>query len=359
VTRSPAPARAVVGLVAAVAAVTGATVALVALPGTGPAALSDAAPPSSVPVTTRTWADERPVQLSLQTGAPRELLSPRAGVLTGLTCSVGAAVTSGDVVAEVDGTPVTALATGTPLWRDLEPGDTGPDVRALQRELTRLGTPTTVDGVMGPTTLRAVGTFLAARGTRLADDSLAPASAFTWIPGPQVTVAGCTASVGSVVDVGDALLVFPLELTGARLAPLPLDPAPGPRSLTVDGVVVPVQDDGTVADADGLRALASTSAYATAVSGEDGERTLGARWSLTEPVDVSVVAPTALWDLHDGTACVQAVEPDDGTGGHEQGRRPVLVDVLGSQLGQSFVRTPDAVDLRAVAPRPDTSSSCR
>lgn len=351
--RPSAPPPAVLGLVAAAAATAGAVTALITLPAPGPVTLTEAPPATSLPVTSRDWADDRPVQLSLQTGAPRELLAPRGGVLTALACSVGQPVASGDVVATVDGTAVTALATTTPLWRDLALGDTGPDVTALQTELARLGPGPAADGVVGPATVRAVTTFLAARGEELPLGSAIPAHAFAWVPETEVTVAGCTATVGSVVEAGDVLLEFPLELESARVAPMPQDAAPGPRSVSVEGATVPVGEDGTVSDADGLARLAGTPSYAAAVSDTTAGPSLGARWALTEAMTVSVVAPTALWDVDGGTGCVEALAPGQTRG------TPVLVDVAGSQLGQSFVRAVDGRELVAVAPEPDTGASCR
>lgn len=351
--RVTAPRLAVLGLVTAAAAVAGATAALLTLPAPGPSALDDPPHSSSFPVTSRDWSDERPVQLSLQTGAPRVLGAPRAGVLTALACSVGAPLTSGDLVATVDDAPVTALATASPLWRDLAEGDSGPDVEALQRELSRLGLPVSVDGVMGKTTLRAAASFLGIRGERLTPASPVPADSFAWIPGPEVTVAGCAASVGSVVDVGDVLLEFPVELRGARLVPSPLDAAPGPRSVSVDDVVVPIGDDGTIGDPAGLALLTSTTSYAAAVSDSAEELALGARWVLSAALRVFVVAPTALWDLDGSSACLEVVTPDAPAG------RPVRVDVLGSQLGQSFVLPADGDEIRSARTLPDTNTSCR
>ena len=52
--------------------------------------------------------------------APRAVVTARAGTVTSSTCSTGAVLRSGDVLATIDGEAVIALATDVPLWRDLE-----------------------------------------------------------------------------------------------------------------------------------------------------------------------------------------------------------------------------------------------
>jgi peptidoglycan hydrolase-like protein with peptidoglycan-binding domain len=91
-------------------------------------------------------------------------------------------ISSGDLVAEVSGQSIVALALPYVLYRDLHPGETGPDVTALQAELKRLGFYSgTPDGVYGRGTSRAVralfqhagGTPPSASGT--ASDAVATA----------------------------------------------------------------------------------------------------------------------------------------------------------------------------------------
>jgi hypothetical protein len=85
------------------------------------------------------------------------------------------------------------------------------------------------------------------------------------------------------------------------------------------------------------------------------------------------VPPSALWDIRDHHACVQPVTGD-----------PLLVEVIGSELGQSFIRadpgetadpatedparadpassdpaSPDAAKLDRVRAVPDRGRSCR
>lgn len=64
-------------------------------------------------------------------------------IVTGFSLEPSAQVTEGTVVVEVSGRPVVALQGRLPAYRDLRPGDSGPDVRQLQLALVRLGYPNT------------------------------------------------------------------------------------------------------------------------------------------------------------------------------------------------------------------------
>lgn len=56
-----------------------------------------------------------------------------------LPVGVGATVANGELLAEIDGAPLFMLTGAVPAWRDLAPGDTGPDVAELQKALAALG----------------------------------------------------------------------------------------------------------------------------------------------------------------------------------------------------------------------------
>ncbi|WP_164545035.1 peptidoglycan-binding domain-containing protein [Antribacter gilvus] len=78
-------------------------------------------------------------------------------VVTVQTRKPGDVVSSGEVLAEVSGRPVIALALPFALYRDLTPGSEGTDVRAVQEALAGLGHFSgSPDGVYGPATAAAV-----------------------------------------------------------------------------------------------------------------------------------------------------------------------------------------------------------
>jgi peptidoglycan hydrolase-like protein with peptidoglycan-binding domain len=80
-----------------------------------------------------------------------------AALVTGVPLAAGGQVVEGQVVVEVSGRPVIAIAGTVPVYRDLRPGFDGKDVTQLQQALARLGFPVTdIEGVYGPGTKTAV-----------------------------------------------------------------------------------------------------------------------------------------------------------------------------------------------------------
>ena len=65
----------------------------------------------------------------------RELVGNASGTVTEDMSSQG--LTSGKTAMKVNGVSVVALATATPMYRDLATGDKGDDVLALNNELAR------------------------------------------------------------------------------------------------------------------------------------------------------------------------------------------------------------------------------
>ena len=83
-----------------------------------------------------------------------------------LDVASGATVTNGRLLAEVDGAPLFALTGGVPAWRDLVPGETGPDIAELQQALAALGHGDGSDhsGYFGAGTKEAVTAFFRSIG---------------------------------------------------------------------------------------------------------------------------------------------------------------------------------------------------
>lgn len=344
------PSGTLVGLGAMVVAAGTAAALVVTLPVDAPAALRTATPATTVRATERTDADERQVQLTLDTGAPRAVVTTQTGTVTSSACSTSSPLRSGDVIARIDGVPVIALATGVPLWRDLTLDDRGDDVRGLQSAIAASGVEIAVDGVLGKRTVRAVQRFLVERGalrTGFPDD-LVPRAAFSWVPAAENTVRSCTAVVGATLGADAVLAELPAELRGARIESAPVDPVPGDRVLEVGSTAAAVDADGVVSSPGTLAKLAALPEYAAAVASADGVPTLPATWSLARPRTVQVLPPTALFAVEGSRACVQP-----SVGG------AVGVEVLGSELGQAFVRAIDGRPLDRVRAVPDRRRSCR
>jgi peptidoglycan hydrolase-like protein with peptidoglycan-binding domain len=78
-----------------------------------------------------------------------------------LDVAAGKAISNGEKLAEIDGEPLFALAGRVPAWRDITPGESGPDVAELQKALASLGYYSGGDtpGFFGPATQEAVSLY--------------------------------------------------------------------------------------------------------------------------------------------------------------------------------------------------------
>ncbi|MEA2195059.1 MAG: hypothetical protein QOG42_1493, partial [Solirubrobacteraceae bacterium] len=127
---------------------------------------ADTAPPSasliSVPVERRALATEVIVRGTVRYGKPQEVTLPVSGLKNGTQIVSRAPrpdrrLRDGTVGLTVSGRPVFVLRGETPMHRDLGPGDSGEDVRQLERALSRLGyAPGAIDGRYDGSTAGAV-----------------------------------------------------------------------------------------------------------------------------------------------------------------------------------------------------------
>lgn len=85
-------------------------------------------------------------------------------VVTRNSLQVGGVINSGDVLLEVNGAPVFAIASPFPFYRELVTDDRGPDVRQLQETLVKRGLLANADGVFGSATESAVAALYRAAG---------------------------------------------------------------------------------------------------------------------------------------------------------------------------------------------------
>ena len=87
--------------------------------------------------------------------------SPGTVYISKLDVAAGQRISNGAQLAEIDGEPLFALAGRVPAWRDITPGDSGPDVAELQQALASLGYYSGVDtpGFFGAATEDAVSLY--------------------------------------------------------------------------------------------------------------------------------------------------------------------------------------------------------
>ncbi|HEY4267286.1 MAG TPA: peptidoglycan-binding protein [Galbitalea sp.] len=154
-------------------------------------------------------------------GAAFTVTPSATGVVTRVAVRRGESVSSGDVLITINDNPVIALRGRVPLWRDLAPGDTGPDVSRLQASLADAGHLTgDRDGVFGPGTEDAIRALYAHAGfpATAASPGLR-ADEIAMVPVLPARVALVGSRLGAS-DVGTVTLASRAPVVVARLDPL-------------------------------------------------------------------------------------------------------------------------------------------
>lgn len=345
-------------LVALVLVTSGAVVGIALAPEPSPTSLLPGPTITSVRVAYESFDDVRRMPFTLVAEPRDEIRLSRAGTVTSLACEVGGTLASGDVPLSIDSTPVAALHTAYPLWRDLSLGDTGPDVAALQSELGRLGYPAGRSGTMDRRTARALTSFFTDREYARPDSSLRR-DAVLWLPARELAVADCALKTAMVVQHGDTFVTTGGGLAALRPA-LPAEGlAPGARTISFGDVAGPVQPDGGVTDPAFLAAVAASPDYARAMSQAQEEPaqegSAGAQMTFTTalatPLNTAVLPAAALFGVSQTSGCISS----DGVA--------LPVTIVASMLGSTYVTidngsTPTTVDLNTVADRTDKAGTC-
>ncbi len=297
-------------------------------PAEAPRDLAPAVAALSAPVTAETFDDPRQAVVRFTVGPSSAVTTTASGRVTKSACAVGRPLSSGTALAQLNGVPVLALATATPLYRDLAEGTKGDDVRALQRELGRLGYEVDATGSYAGATASAVRELKKKSGFAAPDGNLA-LSQVAWLPQPTVTPATCEASLGASIAPGGTLATMAGSLQ--RIAFVrPEGMVAGPRTFDLWGLRTQVTGD-TIEDAAYLRQVAATKEFAAAQKAGDDQQVM-ASVALAKPLQAVKVPPAALFDLKGDAACVQV------------GDRAVGVKVVGSGLGASLVVAPETFD---------------
>ena len=189
-----------------VAAVSGATAVV---SGAGEAAPAAEEAPASTATVERGSLSDRISQAGTLTfrarsdGSPFAVINRADGVYTALP-GEGERVACGDVLYRVDDEPVLLLCGAVPAYRDLDVGDTGKDVRQLNRNLRALGHGTVAAGnVFTARTRAALARLRDERGLD-AGGALALADA-VFMP-HAVRVAGVAGEVGGSARPGAPVL---------------------------------------------------------------------------------------------------------------------------------------------------------
>jgi peptidoglycan hydrolase-like protein with peptidoglycan-binding domain len=115
-----------------------------------------------------------------------------------LDVAAGDTIKNGEQLAEIDGQPLFALTGTVPAWRDLTPGDSGPDVTELQQALAALGYYDGYDtpGYFGSATEYAVSLYYEHLGYNPPSSGGVPASDVVFLPSLPATVIAVNGATG-------------------------------------------------------------------------------------------------------------------------------------------------------------------
>jgi membrane fusion protein, multidrug efflux system len=160
-------------------------------PNVQPAANS--LPPYTAPVTRMTLVENRTVAGILGFGELVPISVVGTGTLTWIA-PIGLTVVRGEPLFRIDEQPVVALYGPVPMYRTIEEGVEGADVRQLQENLVELGySGLSVNGVYTPSTAKAVSAWQADLG--FPETGIVEPGQVMFLPGP-VRIAGHMARVG-------------------------------------------------------------------------------------------------------------------------------------------------------------------
>lgn len=315
--------------------------------------------PVTAPVSRGDLADEVTATAQVGYAEERQVALPLTGdgrhVVTAQPVAPGSAVAAGDVLLVVSGRPVVVVPGTFPFYRDLRPGDTGPDVAQLQEGLRAAGltVPEREDGTLRSQTVAAVRRLYTAAGypapseqiettnpdgtASQASQLLVPAGELLALPELPVLVTALP-SVGTVLDGTDATvsLARATLLARADIAPsviARLTDATGGTLTDDTGGAVDVRVSATTAG--DATTGASGSVELTPVSGEIPPEWAGRQVLATLRLEVvasgSLIVPTRAVGVDaTGTAHVLRRSEDGSFGA-------VAVTVLGRLAGQSAV----------------------
>ncbi|MDR0489567.1 MAG: hypothetical protein LBG99_09320 [Propionibacteriaceae bacterium] len=308
------------------------------MPAPTPQDVQPGVPIRSAPVSLQDYAGDREVSVGFQTAPIIDIRASASGIVTSLPLEPGAVVTSGTSPLSVDGRPVIALHTETPLYRDLVVGDRGLDALALQKELARLGFSVTATNTYSWQAAAAIQELRKRLGDSSTSGNL-PLTDVLWIPAVSTEVRGVPITLGAAIESGDTLFTLGGQVTAIKVADVSrLDFRVGAMVMEWEDATAPIAPDGLVTDTAFLAVVSTSDAYrALLAETPDGSQPLGsAKVRLETPVTTLRVPPAAVFGIIGSQGCIQTTEG---------GALPVVI--VASDLGGTLVQLPD--DLPAPA----------
>jgi peptidoglycan hydrolase-like protein with peptidoglycan-binding domain len=174
-----------------------------------------------------------------------------------LGVAAGSAISNGELLAEIDGQPLFALTGAVPAWRDLTPGESGPDVAELQKALAALGYYDAGDtpGYYGAATQYAVALYYQHLGYPPPSSGGVPAAEVVFLRSLPATVVAVNGATGE--QPGQPFLELAARGSLALTGELP----PAYAAQVKPGLKVTIYDEVT-----GLHAAGTVAGLGTATA---------------------------------------------------------------------------------------------
>lgn len=259
--------------------------------------------------------------ITLATTVTRQSEPVATNLLAGVVTRAwgGGEAGQGEVLYQVEQTPVLIVQGEVPFWRALQEGDRGGDVRQVQQMLSDRGVEVEVDGIWGSGTTRGVRAFQRENGfpitggfERGALVAVAELPAPVMVDAELVWPGGVLSGGEKVVSVAAGEPSFVMEVTQpqAQMIPEGTSVTVQHGSLRWDGVVAA----GSTTTDEGLVALSVTAPDGALVCGSECEElpatdgmSLLTEVAIVPPVTGPVVPVAALTTNPDGSVTVEVV----------------------------------------------------
>jgi peptidoglycan hydrolase-like protein with peptidoglycan-binding domain len=235
-------------------------------------------------------AETTTVEAHVLAAEERPVKTRSSGTVTEIAIRPGEPVVTGTTAMAVDGMPVVAFTAPAPLYRDIEAGATGEDVRIAQEQLVELGFLERVDGIAGPSTVRAIELFNSTLGRP--HGSVLAAESLLWIPPGAAVPASVPVAVGDVLTPQD--VVYSASIASERVR-VDIEPSSSDRTVAIGDVevVLPANTD-EITEAEAVDAVRATT------TGEDDHLAVV---TALESIEIGVIPASAVVTDARGSTC--------------------------------------------------------
>ncbi|PDQ36361.1 MAG: hypothetical protein B5766_01305 [Candidatus Lumbricidophila eiseniae] len=285
--------------------------------------------PITVSVEASTYSDSTSVELTVTWGESPLLRAPSwSGLVTGIPDSLDTPLITGSHVIQVDGVWRVAARTDRPFFRPLGEGDSGVDVRALNRLLGQMGYRSQESDKWTKDTLRGVRKLAASLG--ISPDSVTSFDPgwVVWLPHDSFTAESLAVKTGErAPEVGMPVVTgLPVPTSAAIKTERARLPKTSPEGwqFDIDGTKLPYTDNPGSPFPD-LGALSSV------LHGKP--ETIRAALERTTPLQAWTVPVRAVFTDARGQMCVFVQTELRGT----KQWQPNIVEVLGGEIGRTRV----------------------